>query len=125
MSLLQKWSPFATGRWDPMKEMEEMQGRLTRAFGLTPRPGNGGRDVISLADWAPLVDISEDDKEYLLKADLPDVKKEDLKVSVENGVLSIMGERKQEHEEKTKKHHRIERSYGRLERSFEVPAVYR
>ena len=67
------------------------------------------------------VDISEDDKEYLLKADLPEMKKEDVKVTVENDVLSISGERKSEKEQKKKKYHRIERSYGTFLRTFTLP----
>jgi len=74
-----------------------------------------------VAEWAPRVDISEDDKEWLVKADLPEMKKEDVKVTVENGVLTITGERKFEKEEKNKKFHRIERSYGNFYRSFTLP----
>ena len=67
------------------------------------------------------MDITEDGKEYLVKADLPGMKKEDVKVTVENGVLSITGERKSEKEEKGKKFHRIERSYGSFKRTFTMP----
>ena len=67
------------------------------------------------------MDITEDDKEYLVKADLPEIKKDEVKVTVENGVLSISGERKSEKEEKNKKFHRIERSYGSFERTFTMP----
>ena len=67
------------------------------------------------------MDIIEDDKEWLVKADLPEIKKEDVKVTVENGVLTITGERKLEKEEKDKKYHRIERSYGNFLRSFTLP----
>lgn len=121
MNLLQKWSPLGTSRWDPFKEMEAMQDRLNRAFGVASLPGNAGKELMSVSEWAPLVDITEDDNEYLIKAELPEVKKDDVKVNVENGVLSITGERRYEHEEKTKKQHRIERSYGRFERSFTLP----
>jgi HSP20 family protein len=72
-------------------------------------------------EWAPRVDITEAEKEFLIKAELPEVKKEEVKVTVENGVLSITGERKLEKEEKDKKYHRIERAYGRFERSFTLP----
>src|SRR6266496_6266859 len=103
----------AVTRWDPFKEMEESQNRLARIFGLTaPRLPNGGKESMTITEWAPSVDISEDDKEWLVKADLPEVKKEEVKVTVENGVLTITGERKFEKEEKDKKYHRIERSYG-------------
>ena len=109
-------------RWDPLKEMEELQSRLTGLFGrATTRRGNGGQESITVPEWAPLVDIIEDDKEYLIKVELPEVKKEDVKVAVENGVLTITGERKSEKEEKNKKFHRIERAYGSFERSFIVP----
>ncbi len=71
----------------------------------------------------PPVDIEEDDREYLLKAELPGMKKEDVKLKVEGGTLSISGERKEEKEEKDKKHHRVERSYGAFMRSFALPEV--
>jgi HSP20 family protein len=102
--------------------MDILQNRLARFFGLAPAHAtNGGQELMTLAEWAPSVDISEDDKEWLIKADLPDVKKEDVKVTVENGVLTVTGERKFEKEEKDKKYHRIERSYGNFFRSFTLP----
>jgi HSP20 family protein len=79
------------------------------------------RETMTVSEWTPLVDIAEDDKEYLIKAELPDVKKEDVKVTVENGVVTITGERKFEKEEKGKKYHRIERAYGSFMRSFALP----
>lgn len=109
-------------RWDPFKEMEDLQGRFARLFGLSPaRAANGEKELLTVAEWAPSVDISEDDKEWLVKADLPEVKKEDLKVTVEDGMLTITGERKLEKEEKDKKYYRIERSYGNFFRSFALP----
>ena len=103
-------------RWEPL-ELEDVQNRLSKLFGRR----TNGRDEITLADWAPLADITEDDKEYLIKAELPDVKKEDVKVTVENSVLTISGERKFEKEEKKKKYHRVERAYGSFMRSFSLP----
>jgi HSP20 family protein len=112
----------ALKRWDPFKEMDDMQSRFARLLGLTPgRGGNGGNELMTVAEWAPSVDISEDDKEWLVQADLPEVKKEDVKVTVENGVLCITGERKFEKEEKGRKYHRVERSYGNFVRSFTLP----
>jgi HSP20 family protein len=111
----------AITRWDPVKEMEEMHNRLSNLFGRTPaRLGEGKEESITVAEWAPLVDITEDDKEYIIKTELPEVKKEDVKVSVENGLLTIVGERKFEKEE-NKKYHRVERAYGRFIRSFVLP----
>jgi HSP20 family protein len=112
----------ALARWDPSKEMEVLQNRLAKFFGLAPVGTiNGGQELMTLAQWSPSVDISEDDKEWLIKADLPDVKKEDVKVTVENGVLAVTGERKFEKEEKEKNYHRVERSYGNFFRSFTLP----
>jgi HSP20 family protein len=76
---------------------------------------------MAVAEWAPLVDISEDDKEYLIKAELPEVKKDDVKVTVEDSTVTITGERKLEKEEKGKKYHRVERAYGSFGRSFSLP----
>jgi len=109
-------------RWDPFRELEDMQHRLSSVLGRqTQRRHDGGRESITVAEWAPLVDISEDDKEYLIKAELPEVKKEETeKVTVENGVVGLF-ERKLEKEEKDRKHHRIERAYGSFGRSFALP----
>src|SRR6266699_1220940 len=88
-------------RWEPLREMEDFHNRLSTLFGRPQRRTNGhGREEITLADWMPLADITEDEKEYLIKAELPELKKEDVKVTVENGVLTISGERKFEKEEK-------------------------
>ena len=112
----------ALTRWDPLKEMDDLHNHLARFLGLAPaRATTGGQELMTVAEWAPSVDISEDDKEWLVKADLPEVKKEDVKVTVENGVLTVTGERKFEKEEKDKKYHRIERSYGSFFRSFALP----
>ena len=108
--------------WHPFGELDEAQNRITRFLGGFPnRMGTGNGHSLMVADWSPLVDITEDDHEYLFKADLPEMKKEDVKVTVENGILSIFGERKTEKEEKNRKFHRIERSYGTFRRSFTLP----
>lgn len=109
---------MAIVKWEPLREIEDLFGRYTRAMGW---PANLGHDLIKSGDWSPRVDISETDTEFVIKADIPDVKKEDVKVSVDNGVLSIQGEKSQEKEEKGKKFHRIERSYGSFSRSFTLP----
>lgn len=76
---------------------------------------------MTVAQWAPLVDITEDDREYLIKAELPEVRKEDVKVTVEHGTLNLSGERKLEKAENGRHYHRIERSYGSFVRSFVLP----
>ena len=107
-------------RWDPLNDIELLQNRLSGLFNRGGRRGNG-REDLTLADWTPAADITEDDNEYLIKAELPDVKQEDVRVTVENGVLTISGERKFEKEEKNKRYHRIERAYGTFVRSFTLP----
>lgn len=116
---LTRWSPFT--RWDPFKEMEELTNRLAPWLAAERRPAEGQNENLTVAEWAPVVDITEDEKEYLIKAELPEVKKEDVKVTVDNGRLAISGERKFEKEEKGRKYHRIERSYGSFLRSFTLP----
>ena len=107
--------------WNPLRELDEVQNRLGSFFGGTfPRTGNGNGGL-KLADWSPQVDITEDEKEYLIKADLPEMKKDEIRVNVVEGVLSVSGERKTEKEVKNKKFHRIERSYGTFQRSFKLP----
>jgi HSP20 family protein len=112
----------ALTRWNPLRELEDFQSRILGAFNpSSARRSNGGEESMSLAEWMPLVDIAEDDKEYLITAELPEVKKEDVKVTMENGVITVTGERKFEKEEKNKKWHRVERAYGSFARSFALP----
>ncbi len=109
-------------RWDPIKELESLHQQLSTAFGRSPwRKEDNSREAVTLPTWAPLVDITEDENEFLIKAELPEVRKEDVRVSVDNGVLAITGERKIEKDEKTTKFHRVERSYGSFVRSFSLP----
>jgi len=108
-------------RWDPFRELEDMSERLNRVFSSRPALRTNGKENLTVADWVPRVDISETENEYIIKAELPEVKKEDVKVTVEDGVLTIQGERRQEKEEKGKRFHRVERSYGSFVRSFTLP----
>jgi HSP20 family protein len=93
--------------------------------GSTVCPGrhkNGeGSTPDRLTEWLSPVDIEENDREYVVKAELPGMKKEEVKLKVEGGTLLISGERKAEKKEKDKKYHRLERSYGAFQRSFTLP----
>jgi HSP20 family protein len=121
MNLLTKWNPMQTTRWNPFKELADFERGLESFFGRVPAiAGNGGESITEQL-WAPLTDITEDDKEFVVECELPAMKKEDVKVTVDNGMLRISGERKAEKEEKNKKYHRIERSYGSFERAFTLP----
>lgn len=105
-------------KWDPFREMEDRFDRFTKSLSW---PHRNRQENMVTGDWAPRVDISETDKEFSIKAEIPDVNKEDVKVSVDDGVLTITGEKKQEKEEKGKKFHRVERYYGSFSRSFTLP----
>ena len=107
--------------WDPFSEMDSTLNRVLRtSFTRMPhlfREGNGGAKL----EWSPSADISENEKEYLIRAELPAVKKEDVKVTVDRGMITIEGERKQQKEEKNEKFHRVESLYGNFTRSFSLP----
>ena len=121
MSALTRWEPVFT-RWTPRKELEEMEKRLSTIFGRSPMSTDGEKkEAIAVTEWSPLVDITEDDKEYVVKAEIPEMKKEDIKINVHDDVLTVSGERKYEKEEKGKKFHRVERAYGSFMRSFALP----
>ena len=108
-------------RWDPFRELEEMHNRLNRYVGHGRLPETGHEEAMTMAEWAPLVDICEDEKEYSITADIPEVRKEDVKVTVDQGVLNIQGERKTEREQKGRAYHRVERAYGKFARAFALP----
>ena len=105
-------------KWDPFRQMEDMFEQYNKALAL---PHRGRHEVMASGDWVPRVDISETESDFALKVEIPDVKKDDVKVTVDSGVLTITGERKQEKEEKGKKFHRLERYFGSFMRSFTLP----
>jgi HSP20 family protein len=99
--------------WSPFRELDQMLSRYMRdGFGSE---GEGR------LQWRPAADITETDKEYLIKADLPEVKKEDIEISVDNGVLTLSGERRVEKSTENEKEHRRESFYGSFQRSFALP----
>ena len=105
-------------RWDPFGDFDTLFNRmLPKPFAGWPRlAGDGGK-----LEWSPSANISETEKEYLIRAELPAVKKEDVKVTVDQGMITIEGERKQQKEEKDEKIHRVESLYGSFMRSFSLP----
>ncbi len=104
-------------QWTPMREIEEFFGRALRPFRATP----GAQEAMTQADWIPAVDIRETDDEYVIEMDLPQVKKDDVHISLDENVLTIRGERRREHEENQGRWHRVERFYGTFARSFVLP----
>jgi HSP20 family protein len=108
-------------RFDPFRELEGLSTRLNTWFGQPMMPRGREEDGMSFSDWAPALDVEETDSEYLVKADLPAIRREDLKIHIEDNLLTLEGERKQEKEEKGRKYHRVERSYGTFLRRLALP----
>jgi len=110
-------------RWEPFRELDDFFTRCSPLFGRLPtiRSAVTGRDSTDAPAWAPVADISETETEYLIKAELPEVGKEDVKVTVDEDVITIRGERRKEVEHKDEKVHRIESTYGSFARSFRLP----
>lgn len=107
--------------WNPLRDLETLSDRLNRYFGMDELPLLGDSEALAPTDWAPAVDIRETEKEYAIRAELPAVKKEDVHVTLEKGVLTIQGSRKEEKEEKGEKFHRKECRYGQFLRRFTMP----
>jgi HSP20 family protein len=106
--------------WSPFREFEEMFDRYNRLFGRTLPAGSEGEGS-TVVQWRPAANISETSKEYLIKAELPEVEKKDVEVTVHEGVITIRGERRFERTDDTEKQHRVESFYGSFERSFSLP----
>lgn len=100
-------------RWDPFAEIDALFNRSLPRLSL--------RDTTRKLEWSPSADISETDSEFVIRAELPAVKKEDVQVLMDEGVITIKGERKQQKDEKSEKYHRVESFYGSFERSFSLP----
>jgi len=107
--------------WSPLREFEDLFSRYgsfpTRRF--VSGDEGGERE---LATWRPVANISETGNEYLIKAELPEVSKDDVQISVDDGVITIKGERRMENTEENETQHRIESFYGSFARSFSLPA---
>jgi HSP20 family protein len=110
---------MALVRWDPIRELDSLQTDMNRLFdrffGAPAANGTAGRR------WIPAMDMTETDDSLVLRADLPGVSEDDVEIEVKDGVLTISGERKSEHEEKGEGFHRVERSFGRFSRALNLP----
>jgi len=110
-------------RFDPFREMSTLQERVNRIFADVYNR-HGEDDLTTRGSWVPPVDIFENDKhELVLKAELPDVAREDISLRVENNTLTVSGHKKAETDVKEQQYRRIERSYGSFSRSFTLPAT--
>ena len=112
---------MAIVRWtDQFREFAQLQDRLNRAF--TETPGRSDEGLLSSGSWLPPVDIYQNGQhELVLKAELPDLTREDIDVTVDKGTLTIKGEKKFSTEVKDEQFHRSERQYGVFSRSFSLP----
>ena len=110
-------------RWEPLRELDDFFTRYSPLFGRLPMGWSAAPTAESAEApaWRPVANISETDAEYLIKAELPEVSKDDVRVTVDGGVITISGERKHEAEHKDEKQHRIESFYGSFARSFRLP----
>jgi len=107
-------------RFDPFRDMAALQDRVNRIFADAYRRDND--DLMTRGAWGPPVDIYETgNHELVLKAELPDVPRDDIALRVENNTLTIIGQRKMDGEVKEEQYHRIERAYGSFSRSFTLP----
>ncbi len=106
-------------RFSPMRELMTMHDQLNRLFDeSSARTGT----EVDYGTWSPAVDLREEEDRFILQADMPGMKKDDIEINVENSVLTIRGERRFEQEVKKETYHRIERAYGKFTRSFTLPS---
>jgi HSP20 family protein len=113
---------MAITRWRPFRDMVSIQDEMNKLF-----DDFFGRPLVRTewteGVWSPSVDVSEDKDNVIIKAEMPGVSKDDVRISVQDNVLTLKGEKKQEKEEKDKNYHRTERSYGSFCRSFQLPTT--
>ena len=113
---------MAIVRWDPFRELNAVQERVNRLFGDVYRAADD--DVMRRGAWAPPVDIYDSgNQELVIKAELPDMSKDDIEITVENNTLTLRGEKKMGSEMKDECCHRIERTYGTFSRTFSLPTT--
>jgi HSP20 family protein len=114
---------MALVRWEPVRELHTLQQEMNRLFGSffdSPSASTGGNGG-TMRHWIPAMDLVETKQHFILRADLPGLSQEDVKIELEDDVLTISGERKAEHEEQREGYYRIERSSGRFARSLTLP----
>ena len=108
-------------RWEPFRELDDVFGRYSPFFSRVAAARQATAEDGGTPAWTPVANISETETDYLIKAELPEVSKEDVKVTVDESVVTISGERRKEAEHKDEKVHRVESFYGHFTRSFQLP----
>ena len=112
---------MALMRWRPTREQLDVREEMNRLFDgfFTGWPER--RSGLLEGEWAPSIDVAETDEEVVVTAELPGIKQDDVDITITDDVLTLKGEKKEENEVKDKNYHRIERSYGRFQRSISLP----
>src|SRR5690349_2795320 len=116
-----RWQRPGTGRWDPFQQLSTLRDEIDRLF-HTPFVGTEGHQPF-MSGWSPALDLHEDKDNFVLRAELPGMKKEEIEISLHDGVLTLSGERKVEKNEETSEIHRSERFVGRFQRTLTLPAA--
>jgi HSP20 family protein len=109
-------------RWEPVRELQTVQNEMNRLFNTffdAPTPGGNGGGT--LRRWIPAMDVTETDDQYVLRADLPGMSEGDVNIELDDNVLTISGERKSEHEQRSEGFYRVERASGSFSRSLTLP----
>lgn len=110
-------------RWDPFRNLQALQDRMNRLFNESVGRVTGRPDEVFGGQWAPVVDIYEDDHEFVVKAELPGLEIKDIDLQIQENILTLRGERRLEKEVQKERYHRLERSYGSFQRSFTLPNI--
>ena len=125
MSLIKRNPTQEMSLWNrefpSFRGLQSLQNDMNRIFEDFFRGDNLVNDSFFSHDWNPAVDIVENKDNYILKAELPGMNKDDVKITLENNLLTIRGEKKNEYDKKEGNYHRVERSYGSFERAFTIP----
>ena len=109
-------------RWNPWRDVATVQNSVNRLFDDSFFRTFDGEDDVQMRSWHPVVDLFEKDDNYVVKAELPGLNKEDITIDIEDRILTLKGERKYENEVKEDNYYRRERSYGKFQRAFRLPA---
>lgn len=124
MTTMMRWDPFQDLRnaQEEMAQMAQMNPMLAHALGLHAQQQGSGRATTTATAWAPALDISERKDAYLVTVELPGVEPDDLQITLEDGLLTIQGERHFAHDSSEQQFHRVERCYGAFRRAITLPA---
>ncbi len=113
---------MAIVRWEPMRELSSLQSEMNRLFNTVfDTPTTGANGSPALRRWMPAMDLVETPEHFVLRADLPGMAEGDVRIELEDTVLTVSGERRAEHEEQKEGYHRVERAFGSFSRTLTLP----